>query len=179
MDILEENVIEVNNHPTTSWDKVDNTATSDEANPKDQDSSYAKSHRGKTVISISLFAISGVAILTGGSLLSSIITEPTLSNIVINADSNSISLSLSINNSQGHKVLSSLYEDGLLKEETEMSHKGSKDFSYTFSDVDFSKKNVLKISFNNRLDYSKVIYEKEIVSTITNNNLIQGGNLYV
>ncbi len=178
MDVLEENVIEVNNAPTSKWDEVNNTATSDETNPVNQDSSYAKSHRGKTVVSISLFAISGAAILTGGSLLSSIITEPALSNVAISNNENSITINVSISNPQGHKVLSSLYEDDALKEEIEMSYKGSMDFSYTYSNVDFSKKNILKISFNNRLDYSKVIYEKEILSTINNNNFL-GGSLYV
>ncbi len=178
MDILEENVIEVNNAPISDWGNVNNLATSDEASPVNQDTSYAKDHRGKTAVSISLFAISGAAILTGGSLLSSIITEPTLSNVTISTSSNSITMNLSIKNPQGLEVISSLFEDDTLKEETDMSYKGEKEFSYTYNNVDFSRKNIIKISFNNRLDYSKIIYEKEITLNSTKNAKI-GGYLYV
>ncbi len=164
MEIREENIIEVNNIPTTDWGNVNNAGTSDELSPNNQDTEYAKERReGKTVTNLSLFAISGVAILTGTSLLSSLYTEPTLSNVSVTSDKNTISLSLSIKNKQGLKVLSSLFEDSSLKEEVEMTYKGEKEFSYVFKDVDFSKENVLKISFSNNLDYSKIIYEKAVV----------------
>ena len=163
MDIREENVLEVNNNPVGDWDKVDNTATSDELLPKDQDSEFAKSKReGKTATTLSLFAISSVAILTGTSLLSSLYTEPTLSDISISTSQNTISLSLFITNKQGLKVLSSLFEDSSLKEEIEMTYRGEKEFSYVYENVDFSKENVLKISFTNNIDYSKILYEKPI-----------------
>ncbi len=163
MDVREENTFEVNNYPVTDWDKVDNVGTSDELSPNNQDSEYAKSKReGKTVTTLSLFAISGVALLTGTSLFSSLYSEPTLSNVSISSSKNTISLSLSIKNKQGLKVLSSLFEDSSLKEEIEMTYKGEKDFSYTYENVDFSKENVLKISFTNNIDYSKILYEKPI-----------------
>ncbi len=166
MEIREENIIEVNNIPTTDWGNVDNTVISDELSPNNQDTEYAKERReGKIVTNLSLFAISGVAILTGASLLSSLYTEPTLSNVNISPDKNTISLSLSIKNPQGLKVLSSLFEDSSLKEEIEMTYRGEKDFSYVFKDVDSSKENIIKISFSNNLDYSKIIYEKAVVFT--------------
>lgn len=173
MDISEENIIDVNNTPTSSWDEVDNIATSDELNPQDQNTVYAEEHKGKKVFAISLFAISGAAILEGGSLLSSVISEPTLSNISIVNGDNSITLSLDISNKNNLTILASLFEDDLLKDETDFTKKGNNSFSYTFSNVDFSKKNVLQISFNNRIDYKKVIYEKEItVNAITNNFIL-------
>ncbi len=178
MDIREENVISINNSPISDWASIDNLATSDEKDPSNQDSSYAKAHRGKKSLSISLFAISGVSILAGGSLLSSIVTEPTLSNIEITDSDNSISLSLTIENPQGLEVVASLYENDILKEEADMSYQGTKDFVYTYNDIDYSKKNVIKISFDNHLDYSKVLYEKEIIHN-TVNSLYLGGNLYV
>ncbi len=163
MEIREENYLEVNNNPIEDWGTVDNSATSDELSPNNQDSEYAKEKRdGKLVTSLSLFAISGVAILSGTSLLSSLYTEPTLSNISISSTQNTISLSLEISNKQGLKVLSSLFEDSSLKEEIEMTYKGEKEFSYVYQNVDFSKENVLKISFSNNLDYSKILYEKPI-----------------
>ncbi len=178
MDIREENVIKVNNSPTTDWASVNNLATSDEKDPKNQDSEYAKKNRGRKALSISIFAISGVSILTGGSLLSAIVTEPTLSNIEITDSDISISISLTIKNPQGLEVTSSLYEDDVLKEKTDMSFKGTNDFAYTYGNVDYSKKNVIKISFDNHLDYSKILYEKEIIHN-TVNSLYLGGNLYV
>lgn len=166
MDIREENIIEVNNNPISDWASVNNTGTSDELSPNNQDTVYAQERReNKKAVTLSLFAISGVAILTGTSLLGSLYTEPKLSNIEISTDENTISLSLSIKNPQGLKVLASLFEDSSLKEETEMTYRGEKDFSYVFEDVDSSKENVIKISFSNNLDYSKIIYEKAVVFT--------------
>ena len=95
-------------------------------------------------------------------LLSSFITEPTLSEISIVPSPNQISLSLKISNPQGLKVLCSLLEDSSLKEETEMTFKGDKDFSYVFKDVDFQKENTLRISFTNSVDYTKVIFEQTV-----------------
>lgn len=162
-EIREENVLEVNNNPISNWDKPDNTGTSDELSPKDQDSEYARSKRGsKFSTALSLFAISGAALLTGGSLLSSFIKDPTLSEISLLPSQNQISLSLKISNPQGLKVLSSLFEDSILKEETEMTFKGDKDFSYVFENVDFQKENVIRISFTNNLDYTKVIFEQTV-----------------
>lgn len=162
-EIREENVLEVNNNPISNWDKPDNTGTSDELSPKDQDSDYARSKRGgKFSTALSLFAISGAALLTGGSLLSSFIKDPTLSEISLLPSQNQISLSLKISNPQGLKVLSSLFEDSILKEETEMTFKGDKGFSYVFENVDFQKENVIRISFTNNLDYTKVIFEQTV-----------------
>ncbi len=164
MDITEENVIEVNNHPTSDWGIVDNTGTSDELTPNNQDSAYAKEKRsGKVVGALSLFAISGVAILTGTSLFSSLYAEPSLSDISLLTGENTISLSLKIKNKQGLKVVSSLFEDSILKEDVEMTFKGEKEFAYTYRNVDFSKENSIKIYFNNNLDYSKIIYESGLI----------------
>jgi len=55
-----------------------------------------------------------------------------------------------------------LLEDSSLKEETEMTFKGDKDFSYVFKDVDFQKENTLRISFTNSVDYTKVIFEQTV-----------------
>ncbi len=162
-EIREENVLEVNNTPIATWDSPDNAGTSDELSPKNQDSDYARSKRGgKFSTALSLLAISGTALLTGTSLLSSFITEPTLSEISIVPSPNQISLSLKISNPQGLKVLCSLLEDSSLKEETEMTFKGDKDFSYVFKDVDFQKENTLRISFTNSVDYTKVIFEQMV-----------------
>lgn len=162
-EVREENVIEVNNGPVSSWDKPDNGATSDELSPKDQDSEYAKSKRGgKFSSALSLFAVSGAALLTGGSLLSSFIQEPSVSDVSLTPSENQISLTLKISNPQGLKVLSSLFEDSSLKEEVEMTEKGDKNFSYVFKDVDFSKENVVRVSFTNNVDYSKVLFEEKV-----------------
>lgn len=162
-EIREENILKVNNNPLTNWDKPDNTGISDELSPKDQDSAYARSkRRGKISTALSLFAISGAALLTGASLLSSFIKEPTLSEVSLVPSQNQISLSLKISNPQGLKVLSSLFEDSSLKEETEMTFKGDKVFSYVFENVDFQKENVIRISFTNNIDYTKVIFEQTV-----------------
>ena len=162
-EIREENILKVNNNPLTNWDKPDNAGISDELSPKDQDSNYARSKRGgKIPTALSLFAISGAALLTGASLLSSFIKEPTLSEVSLVPSQNQISLSLKISNPQGLKVLSSLFEDSSLKEETEMTFKGDKAFSYVFENVDFQKENVIRISFTNNIDYTKVIFEQKV-----------------
>lgn len=162
-EIREENILKVNNNPLTNWDKPDNTGISDELSPKDQDSDYARGKRGgKISTALSLFAISGAALLTGASLLSSFIKEPTLSEVSLVPSQNQISLSLKISNPQGLKVLSSLFEDSSLKEETEMTFKGDKVFSYVFENVDFQKENVIRISFTNNIDYTKVIFEQTV-----------------
>lgn len=162
-EIREENILKGNNNPLTNWDKPDNTGISDELSPKDQDSAYARSKRGgKISTALSLFAISGAALLTGASLLSSFIKEPTLSDVSLVPSQNQISLSLKISNPQGLKVLSSLFEDSSLKEETEMTFKGDKVFSYVFENVNFQKKNVIRISFTNNIDYTKVIFEQTV-----------------
>lgn len=162
-EIREENILKVNNNPLTNWDKPDNAGISDELSPKDQDSTYARSkRRGKISTALSLFAISGAALLTGASLLSSFIKEPTLSEVSLARSQNQISLSLKISNPQGLKVLSSLFEDSSLKEETEMTFKGDKVFSYVFENVDFQKENVIRISFTNNIDYTKVIFEQTV-----------------
>lgn len=162
-EIREENILKVNNNPLTNWDKPDNTGISDELSPKDQDSNYARSKRGgKISTALSLFAISGAALLTGASLLSSFIKEPTLSDVSLVPSPNQISLSLKISNPQGLKVLSSLFEDSSLKEETEMTFKGDKVFSYVFENVDFQKENVIRISFTNNIDYTKIIFEQTV-----------------
>lgn len=162
-EIREENILKVNNNPLTNWDKPDNAGISDELSPKDQDSTYARSkRRGKISTAPSLFAISGAALLTGASLLSSFIKEPTLSEVSLVPSQNQISLSLKISNPQGLKVLSSLFEDSSLKEETEMTFKGDKVFSYVFENVDFQKENVIRISFTNNIDYTKIIFEQTV-----------------
>lgn len=162
-EIREENILKVNNNPLTNWNKPDNTGISDELSPKDQDSAYARSKRGgKNSTALSLFAISGAALLTGASLLSSFIKEPTLSEVSLVPSQNQISLSLKISNPQGLKVLSSLFEDSSLKEETEMTFKGDKAFSYVFENVDFQKENVIRISFTNNIDYTKIIFEQTV-----------------
>ena len=172
-EIREENILKVNNNPLTNWDKPDNTGISDELSPKDQDSNYARSKRGgKISTALSLFAISGATLLTGASLLSSFIKEPTLSEVSLVPSQNQISLSLKISNPQGLKVLSSLFEygegqiklekDSSLKEETEMTFKGDKVFSYVYENVDFQKENVIRISFTNNIDYTKIIFEQTV-----------------
>ena len=59
-------------------------------------------------------------------------------------------------------ILSSLFEDSSLKEETEMTFKGDKAFSYVFENVDFQKENVIRISFTNNIDYTKIIFEQTV-----------------
>lgn len=161
MDINETNQIEVNNYPVTYSESVNNIATSDEISPNNQDSSYAKDKRASGITTtLSIFAISGVAILTGSSLLSSLITDPEIKDINISYTSNTLTLETTIYNPQGLDVLASLFENEILKEETNLSDKGENSYIYTFNSVDFSKEVKLKISFSNRLDYSKTLYEK-------------------
>ena len=55
-----------------------------------------------------------------------------------------------------------LEKDSSLKEETEMTFKGDKVFSYVFENVDFQKENVIRISFTNNIDYTKIIFEQTV-----------------
>lgn len=180
MDIKEFNEIGTNNFPETYSVNTNNIETSDEIAPENQDSLYAKNKRAsKAANTLSIIAISGVAILGGSSLLSSLITDPEIKDIQVNTTSNSIVLETTIANPQGLEVVASIFEDNSLKEKTDLTYKGERSFSYTFDNIDFLKENVLKISFSNHLDYSKIIYEKAINSQMeAKTNIYIGGNYY-
>ena len=179
MEVNEFNDIEVNNNPTETWDSPDNTATSDELDVKDQDTEYAKEKRngGAIATSLSIFAISGVAILSGSSLLSSLIQDPEITSLSLTSTANSVKLETKISNPQGLDVIASLFEDEILKEETHIET-NDETFVYTFENVDFTKTILFKISFSNNLDYSKVIFEKNVISNTSITNSYFGGNLY-
>lgn len=176
MDVSEINEISANNYPVSYSENTNNIATSDELSPINQDSSYAKDKRSSGVAtSLTIFAISGVAILTGSSLLSSLITDPEIKDISITSSTNSVTLNTTIYNPQGLDVLASLFENDSLKEETHLSDKGENAYTYTFNDVDFTKTVKLRISFSNRLDYSKTIYEETINKNVETANSYIGG----
>ena len=167
-EIREVNEIKVNNEPLKDWGKVDNLATSDELLPQagsssDGGSLYARQRRAKKIgKGIGIAVISVTAVLTGGSLLSSFISDPILNSIAVTPYETSIQVEATIENKQGLKTMLQLLVDGTMKEEIDWTVKGSADFSYVFQDVDYSKQNIVELYFTNQIDYTKILFRQEI-----------------